>query len=299
VLIHFFVCLFSFSCHPCIYFLIFSLKVSAFGTTSVTNRPVQTYGTRKIKTESNRSSASPPLVAALSMKFGHEIEVQCEFLPPGYRENVLSYKKLKKMLKVIVNDMESQGLSPELLRTLLRRSLSSSSSVGGSGSAVLGMVQPAYPQPDLTPTCRMEAGAIHPILELNAIPSLLPSPSFLLAGLPGDPLDPLTSCCHHVSCKFLPNMSYVLKPPSPSLPDRPLKLDSEDTASLNACGDAGGLSLDRRAPIFDSFLVIENDAASHHPLSEALYHRHGHRRIVDACSDDSRSGYVLVLRSLF
>ncbi|KAI9178833.1 hypothetical protein H9P43_005495 [Blastocladiella emersonii ATCC 22665] len=53
------------------------------------------------------------------MKFGHTIETECEALPPDLREHVLSYKAMKKLLKKIVKDMESRGLSPDILRALL------------------------------------------------------------------------------------------------------------------------------------------------------------------------------------
>ncbi|KAI9218789.1 hypothetical protein BC828DRAFT_417009 [Blastocladiella britannica] len=92
------------------------------------------------------------------MKFGRTIELETAALPPEMRDQVLSYKQLKKMLKHIVRDLEARGLSPVLLQQLLNPPV----------SVVSGATQEALPPPPPCITSRELADALERAARIRA-----------------------------------------------------------------------------------------------------------------------------------
>lgn len=52
------------------------------------------------------------------MKFGKQIETAAFDLPENWRPHLIHYKTLKKSIRLVVDELESRGLSTEWLNTL-------------------------------------------------------------------------------------------------------------------------------------------------------------------------------------
>lgn len=52
------------------------------------------------------------------MKFGKQMETAAYDLPENWRPHLIHYKTLKKSIRLVVDELESRGLSTEWINTL-------------------------------------------------------------------------------------------------------------------------------------------------------------------------------------
>jgi E3 ubiquitin-protein ligase BAH len=52
------------------------------------------------------------------MKFGKQMETAAYNLPENWRPHLIHYKTLKKSIRLVVDELESRGLSTEWINTL-------------------------------------------------------------------------------------------------------------------------------------------------------------------------------------
>lgn len=66
------------------------------------------------------------------MHFGKSYAQLLQTLPPDLRENAIEYRQLKKLIRQIVDELASHGLSPEVLHQLLQSSTEPTDTSGGA-----------------------------------------------------------------------------------------------------------------------------------------------------------------------
>jgi hypothetical protein len=76
-----------------------------------------------------------------TMHFGKSYAQLLQTLPPDLRENAIEYGQLKKLIKQVVSELSSHGLSPDILHQLLQSSSAESSGPGASNAKGKGRAE--------------------------------------------------------------------------------------------------------------------------------------------------------------